>query len=121
MNTIVRYFDRVLLLTTAAIVSLVLGWSAQAASDTANLERPQTGVQTAVCGKRSALLTTLGGKFAEQTISMGLAGNGTVVEVLSSEDGTWSILMTAPNGVSCLLAAGDYWQQLPKQEAELTL
>jgi hypothetical protein len=29
--------------------------------------------------------------------------------------------MTTPSGVSCLLAAGDYWQQLPKQEVELTL
>tara|TARA_B100000315_G_C14284972_1_gene454777 strand:+ start:264 stop:629 length:366 start_codon:yes stop_codon:yes gene_type:complete len=121
MNTIVRYFDRVLLLTVAAIVSLVLGWSAQAASDTPQMGLPQSGPQAAVCGKRSALLTTLGGKFAEKTVSMGLAGNGTVVEILSSEDGTWTILMTAPNGVSCLLAGGDYWQHLPKQEAKLTL
>lgn len=121
MNTIVRYFDRVLLLTVAAIFSLVLGWSAQAASDTPQLGLPQSGNQTALCGNRSALLTTLGGRFAEKTVSMGLAGNGTVVEVLSSEDGTWTILMTAPNGVSCLLAAGDYWQQLPTKEAELTL
>jgi hypothetical protein len=121
MNTIVRYLDRVLLLTVAAIVSLVIGWSAQAASDTPLIALPQSVNQAALCGKRSALLTTLGGKFAEETVSMGLAGNGTVVEVLSSEGGTWTILMTAPSGVSCLLAAGDYWQQLPKQEVELTL
>ena len=116
MNTIVRYLDRVLLLTVAAIVSVLLGWSAQAAS-----EPLQAGAQAAVCGERSAVLTALGGRFAEKLESMGLAGNGTVVEVLSSEDGTWTIIMTAPNGVSCLLAAGDYWRRLPKQVVELTL
>ena len=116
METIVRYLDRALLLMVAAIVSVVLNWSAQAASDT-----PQAGAQTAACGERSAVLTTLKGKYAEKPESMGLAGNGTVVEVLSSEDGTWTIIMTAPNGVSCLLAAGDYWRRLPKQEAGLTL
>jgi hypothetical protein len=116
MNSIVRYLGRVLLLTFAAIVSLFLSWGAQAAPDT-----PQTGARPSVCGDRSAVLTTLGGRYAEKTVSMGLAGNGTVVEVLSSEDGTWTIIMTAPNGVSCLLAAGDYWRRLPKQEVELTL
>ena len=40
MNTIVRYLDRVLLLTVAAIVSLVIGWSAQAASDTPQIALP---------------------------------------------------------------------------------
>jgi hypothetical protein len=42
MNTIVRYLDRVLLLTVAAIVSLVIGWSAQAASDTPQIALPQS-------------------------------------------------------------------------------
>ncbi|NQV85143.1 MAG: hypothetical protein HQ494_15135 [Rhodospirillales bacterium] len=102
-----------MLLAFAAIVSLVLGWSAQAA---------QGGTRAApLCAERTSVLTTLGGKYAEKTVSMGMAGNGTVVEVLSSKDGTWTILMTAPNGVSCLLAAGDHWQRVPKQEVELTL
>jgi hypothetical protein len=116
MNTIVRYLGRVILLTVAAIVSVLLSWSAQAASDI-----PHGGAPSAVCGDRTAVLTTLGGRYAERTEAMGLAGNGTVVEVLSYEDGTWTIIMTTPNGVSCLLAAGDYWQRLPKQEAALTL
>jgi len=100
------------------MVSLVLGWSAQAASET-----PQVGrAQTAACGERSAVMTNLGNKFSEKTVSMGLAGNGAVIEILSSDKGTWTIIMTAPNGVSCPLAAGDNWRQLPRQqEAELTL
>jgi len=30
-------------------------------------------------------------------------------------------VMTAPNGVTCLLAAGDYWQNLPEKMAGKTL
>ena len=39
---------------------------------------------------------------------MGLASNGGVLEVLSSTSGsTWTILVTMPNGVSCMIAAGE--------------
>jgi len=75
----------------------------------------------AICGERAAVLTTLDGKYAERPVSMGIASNGTVVEVLSSEDGSWTIIMTTPGGVSCLLAAGDYWQDTPEKAAGLAL
>ncbi len=45
---------------------------------------------------------------------MGLANNGGVIEVLSSGSGnTWTIIITMPNGVTCLLAAGEGWESLP--------
>jgi hypothetical protein len=35
-----------------------------------------------------------------------------VIEVYSSEEtGTWTILVTRPDGTSCLLAAGQRWEQ----------
>ena len=74
-----------------------------------------------VCSTHDAVVQTLNRKFAEKTVSMGLANNGTVVEVLSSPDGSWTIVMTAPNGLTCLLAAGDYWQTLPDKVAGRTL
>ena len=74
-----------------------------------------------VCDNRKDILTELGGKFDEKPVSLGLAVNGTVVEVLSSENGSWTIIMTAANGVSCLMATGEHWRELPKQKAELAL
>ena len=50
-------------------------------------------------------------------MSYGLASNGKLVEVFSSDDGsTWTIVLTAPGGVSCIIAAGKYWENLPPAE-----
>ena len=51
-------------------------------------------------------------KFGETLRSLGLHRDDGVVEVYSSEEtGTWTILMTRPDGMSCLLAAGQRWEQ----------
>ena len=40
-------------------------------------------------------------------MALGLASNGGLLEVLTSGNGgTWTIILTMPNGVSCLVAAG---------------
>jgi hypothetical protein len=37
--------------------------------------------------------------------------NGGLVEVLSTGNGTtWSIIVTTPTGMSCLVAAGEGWR-----------
>jgi hypothetical protein len=74
-----------------------------------------------LCDDRKDMLTALDGKFDEKPVSLGLAGNGTVVVVLISENGSWTIIMTSTNGVSCLMATGEHWRELPKQKAELAL
>ncbi len=44
---------------------------------------------------------------------MGLAMNGAVVEVFSTVDGTsWSLLMTMPDGRTCLIVAGESWMSV---------
>ena len=46
---------------------------------------------------------------------MGLANNGGVIEILSSGAGkSWTIILTMPNGVTCMIAAGDSWEALPE-------
>lgn len=65
-----------------------------------------------LCDTRTTVLTMLNGNFAEKPNAMGLANNGSVVEVLRSENDSWTIIVTAPNGVSCVLASGEYWQEV---------
>ena len=56
-------------------------------------------------------------KLAEQVSARRCAASActattAVVEIYSSEEtGTWTILMTRPDGMSCLLAAGQRWEQ----------
>ncbi len=90
----------------------LLGLSAVVGLLAVNLAAPGAQAQQAgpVCDIRTAVLTELNGNFAEKPSAMGLASNGTVVEFLKSKDDSWTIIMTAPNGVSCLLATGKYWQ-----------
>ncbi len=67
-----------------------------------------------MCGPRSLFLTKLGERYSESPTAIGLAANGKVLEVLSSKSGTWSIITTAPDGETCLLASGESWETLPR-------
>ena len=70
-----------------------------------------------VCGERTKMMTRLGEKFAEAPVAMGLTSSGTVIEVLTSKTGTWTFLITYPNGATCLVASGDNWETLPVKTA----
>lgn len=67
----------------------------------------------AVCGKRDKFINHLSKSYSEAPIAMGLVSNGAVLEVPASEDGSWTIIVTRPNGVSCVVAAGESWEDLP--------
>lgn len=71
------------------------------------------GVAKTVCGDRETFLTRLGKTYSEQPVAMGLTSDGTLMEVLTSASGTWTILVTYPNGRTCMVAAGDSWEPLP--------
>lgn len=67
-----------------------------------------------ICTDRSEVLGHLATKYSEAPVAMGLANNGGVIEVLASGTGnSWTIIITMPNGVSCMLAAGESWESLP--------
>lgn len=65
------------------------------------------------CASRADILDHLAYKYAEAPVAVGLANNGGVIEVLSSGHGeTWTIIITMPDGESCMVAAGEGWDQL---------
>lgn len=62
------------------------------------------------CGDRDDILSQLGTKYKEAPAAVGISNNGGLIEVLTSTDGsTWTIILSMPNGKSCLLAAGEEW------------
>jgi hypothetical protein len=64
------------------------------------------------CADRAQVVQKLEERFGEALRSIVLHQSDGVVEVYSSEaTGTWTILMTRPDGMSCLLAAGQRWEQ----------
>jgi hypothetical protein len=63
-----------------------------------------------ICGEREVIVQRLQEKYSETRQAMGLQQNNGVVEIFaSSESGTWTILVTLPNGTTCLVAAGEAW------------
>ena len=71
------------------------------------------------CAPRPELLKQLAKQFHEQPAALGLTSNGSLIEVLTSDDGeTWTILISQPNGSSCLVAVGEGWEELKRVGAK---
>ncbi len=69
--------------------------------------------QTQQCDQRQKVIGHLAKKYQETPIAAGVTGAGGLVEVLSTGDGdTWTIIVSNPNGVSCLVAAGEGWRAI---------
>ena len=68
-------------------------------------------VHAATCAQRQAILDRLTQTYGETVQSMGLGSNNGIVEVFASpETGTWTITVTMPNGMTCLVASGQAYE-----------
>jgi hypothetical protein len=67
-----------------------------------------------LCGDRSEFLKQLDRSYGEHTEALGIAANGAVLEVLTSEKGSWTILVTSPKGTTCVVATGESWETVHK-------
>ncbi len=57
------------------------------------------------------MIEHLGKYYQEAPIALGLMQDGRVLEILASADGTWTVLITKPNGMSCAMAWGKAWSE----------
>lgn len=77
--------------------------------------------QASVCAERDSMISKLKDKYGEAERGMGLSGSEAVIEVWSSEKtGTFTIVMTRPDGMSCVVAAGDSWIDAPPEKGPET-
>jgi hypothetical protein len=57
------------------------------------------------CAPKQVIIGQLAAKYGEVRQSQGLTKKGTIIAVFSSsETGTWTITVTAPTGLMCLLS-----------------
>lgn len=67
------------------------------------------------CVKRADLIKHLEARYHEAPSAVGIADNGALLEVFSSKSGeTWTVTVTMPNGISCMVASGQQWQDVPR-------
>ena len=69
--------------------------------------------QFAMCGERAQIIDQLKTKYNENRQAVGLISNNGAAELFVSEKGTWTMLVTDQAGITCILAAGDAWDEAP--------
>jgi hypothetical protein len=66
------------------------------------------------CGPREQLVNLLADQYNEDPVGIGLSQPGQVLEVFASSNGSWTMVMTMPDGKACMIAAGDNWEMVTK-------
>ena len=63
------------------------------------------------CAPRPVVIERLARGYGETRRSVGLAANNALVEVFASDQsGSWTIISTAPGGLTCLVASGQSFE-----------
>ena len=94
---------------TPAVLVGMLGVTSPAAA-----QAPPGPALAPACHSHADVAKMLEKKFAEQPSALGVQANGHLVEVFVSNEGTsWTIVVTRPDGWSCIVAVGEHWESLP--------
>ena len=79
-----------------------------------------TAMAQTACGTRDKIVGQLKNKYSETHIASGLETDTKMVEIWTSEvSGTWTILITQANGVTCIAAAGRNWLDMDGAQLQL--
>lgn len=73
---------------------------------------PAVAQEPAPCVKRDAFLKHLSNNYDEAPVAMGVTASGRMLEVTASDNGSWTIIVTMPNGISCGIASGESWESM---------
>lgn len=72
------------------------------------LSFPASG-QTLFCGPSDEFKETLADKYGEFPQRVYMTLGESLVEFVVSENGSWTMLLTRPDGMSCVIGAGGEW------------
>lgn len=65
------------------------------------------------CAPHATVVERLAERYGETRQSIGLGSNNQLVEVFASrESGSWTITVTTPAGITCLVASGQAYETL---------
>jgi hypothetical protein len=73
------------------------------------------------CAPRDEFAKHLETNYQEMAQGIGVASDGSMLEIFASRNGTWSLLITSGRKISCIIAAGDMWIAKPSLGPEAAL
>ena len=98
---------RKLAFATISALTISLGWVV-ATSGSAQAQQ--------LCLIRDDALDQLTKQYGEEISGRGLTGDGrSMVELLTGQDGSWTIVITDVNGRSCVIGTGEAWTAITPQ------
>ncbi len=101
-NSHARFF-----VTSAVAAAFVIGLAGQAHSRNTN------------CAPRHVVLEKLSDQYGESRQSIGIDARNVVLEVFASDKtGTWTIIMTASDGMTCVVGSGEAFESTKDIQGE---
>lgn len=74
---------------------------------------PEDGNAQALCLSHDTLVKFLQESHSEEQVGTGLETGGHLFEIFATANGrTWTMVVTTPDGASCVIATGLEWQEL---------
>ncbi len=74
---------------------------------------------TIQCGAHKRMTEVLASKYSEAPKAIGTVNQKRFMEVYVSKAGSWTILVTSADGNSCIVAAGQDWEDVPHNLSSL--
>ncbi len=72
------------------------------------------------CFDHGKVLSQFANVYKEAPVAGGLTADGRLIEVLSSDDGqTWTLIVSKPDGESCVIMAGEGWRKMKPAPEDL--
>ncbi len=62
------------------------------------------------CAERRQVTEHLAQNYQESSAGTGLTFAGQAIERFVADSGTWTIVVTKPNGTACIVSHGEAWQ-----------
>ena len=97
-----KYLTKMIAPALPILVALAIGGSSVSA------------MAAGACGPHEKIVKQLEEGYEEIRSGYGLAGNGSLFELfVSKTTGSWTVMLTRPDGWTCLMATGGNWADLP--------
>ena len=71
---------------------------------------PRPAIAQVVCADRRQVTEHLTRNFGELQAGTGLTFAGRAIELFVAPTGTWTIVVTRPDGMACIISHGEAWQ-----------
>ncbi len=70
---------------------------------------PASQADALACAPRAQVVAGLAERYHETQLGAGLHSSGTVLEVYTAPNGTWTVVASSAAGMTCIIAVGTDW------------